>query len=245
MALRCAAFDLSCVMKKKPLVPAGGVVADVLLKRTHFAAQVFDAPLQHVADGKHPQELAIVIHHGQVPEMPFDHGDQRFSRPSLRSRQLHRSGHQLANRRLRGFAAAQRKLAQHVAFGKDTGHAPLAVDDCNRADVEVKHLVDCICHGGFYRNRCRFGITKFKHIHTDLRCNIGLPQPTAGANENDCGIMTHAEPVSSRLITSVRLTVSDYFISLLKTLPSFITNWTFCRTLMSRSGSSLTATMSA
>src|SRR5271155_3929266 len=96
------------------LVSAGSVVADVLFEGADFAAQIFNSPLQHVANGKHAQELAIVIHHRKVTEMALHHIDQSFPRTRLRSGQFYRRGHELANWRLGGVAPAQRKLAQHV-----------------------------------------------------------------------------------------------------------------------------------
>src|ERR1700758_3131895 len=52
------------------LVSAWRIVADVLLEGAYLAAQFLDPPLQHIPDGKHAEQLAVVIHHGEMPEMP-------------------------------------------------------------------------------------------------------------------------------------------------------------------------------
>lgn len=54
---------------------ARAVVQDVLLQGIQFAAQVINAPLQHVTNGKHSQQVAIVVHDRQVAEVPVYHGN--------------------------------------------------------------------------------------------------------------------------------------------------------------------------
>src|SRR5690348_7962092 len=98
--------------------------------------------------------------------------------------------------------------------------------------MKVQHLVNGVSHVGFHRDCRCFRVAQFKDVHGPSYA------------EKDLGIMTLMWPVSRRLIT-IRAGSVNYLVSLLKTLPSFMTNCTFCRTVMSWSGSPFTATMSA
>src|SRR5712692_11447107 len=100
------------------------VIGNVLLERIQLLAEIPDAPLEHVADRKHPQEPATVVHDRQVAEVPFHHSGQSFTRTRRRGRQLHRRGHHFPHRRFFRIAPAQGQLAQYIPFGEDAGHSP-------------------------------------------------------------------------------------------------------------------------
>src|SRR2546425_1337553 len=143
------------------------VIGDVLLQGIEFLTEIPDAPLEHVADGKHPQEPAIVVNHRQVTEVPFDHDGQGLTRSHRRNRQLHRRGHHFPYRRFFRILPAQRQLAQNIPFGEDAGYSLLAVDHRYRSHAPFEHGADRIRHTGFRRYCCRYRITEFQDSHND------------------------------------------------------------------------------
>src|SRR5437867_9439011 len=186
--------------------------------------------------------------------MPIDHGGKGFTGPRGEGGQLDRSGHQVPNRRVVRISAAQCQFASHSAFGKDPGYSTFCVKHSYGAHAPVQHKVNGVSRAGFNWNCSRFQITEFQNTHNDLLAKFTQPGASTQANKSgDSGIMNRMERLSRALVTKIMDTsIQELFwsrpghlVSFLNTLPSFITNRTFCRTLISRSGSPFTATISA
>src|SRR6266566_2352378 len=173
-----------------------------------------------------------------MAEMTLQHDRQCLAGPSGQSSQFNWGGHYFAHRSLFRIGSAECHLAQHIAFGEDASNPALAIDDCDCADMLVEHEPHSIGHASLNRNRRRFRITHFQDTHGRLPCTAAQARASSSSSSTRLG---HYEPLGRR----VKPLSCCYFDSLLKMLPSFMTNCTFSSTLMSRSGSPLSAMTSA
>src|SRR6202035_2842220 len=123
---------------------------------------------QQVTDGEDTQQSAIVVSHRQMAEVTFQHGGKRFARPGAPRSHLNRSGHQFADGSVLRVGAAERHLAEYIAFRENSGDPVFGIDHSNSANVMVEHFVDGIGYGGFERDRRDFAITQFQYAHKHL-----------------------------------------------------------------------------
>src|SRR5579862_1036465 len=144
---------------------SGTVIGDILLERVQFVAEIVDALLQQIADGKHAQQLAGIVDHWQMAKVAVQHDGQRLARSGGHGRQLHRSGHELAHRCQFGIAAGQGEFAQHVTLGEDARHPAFAVDHAHGSDMPVEHQANGVRRAHFDSDRSDIRIAKFQYAH--------------------------------------------------------------------------------
>ena len=63
---------------------SGAVIGDVLFERVELMTEVVDAPLEQVADGKNPEQFAVVVGYGQMTEVALEHGGESLTGPGAR-----------------------------------------------------------------------------------------------------------------------------------------------------------------
>src|SRR5579863_4709561 len=113
----------SARLHRRKSLASGAVIRNILFQGFQFTAEVVDSPLQQIANGKNPQQLAVIVGYRQVAEVAFQHGGQRFAGPGPPGSHLDWRRHQFTDRRRLRVGAAEGHLPQDVALGKNSGNS--------------------------------------------------------------------------------------------------------------------------